>query len=63
MPRREFLSRVDEAAYAPDKPGRWQVEDDIETISHWRRGERPTSPLLVEQPLRERNFRNQLADA
>jgi leucyl/phenylalanyl-tRNA--protein transferase len=63
MPRAEFLTRVEDAARAPGKPGRWQVEDDIDTISRWRRGERPTSPLLVEQPVRERNMRNQLADA
>jgi leucyl/phenylalanyl-tRNA--protein transferase len=63
MPRREFLARVDDAVSAPGKLGRWQVEDDIDTISHWRRGERPTSPLLVEQPVRERNMRDQLADA
>lgn len=63
MPRTEFLTRVAEASRAPGKPGRWQVEDDIDTISHWRRGERPTSPLPVEQPVRERNMRDQLADA
>lgn len=63
MPRNEFLGRLDDAVDAPGKTGRWQAEDDIDTISRWRRGERPTSPLLVEQPLGERNFRNQLTDA
>ena len=63
MPRAGFLTRVAEAVRAPGKPGRWNVEDDIDTISHWRRGERPTSPLPVEQPVRERNMRDQLADA
>lgn len=63
MPRAEFLLRVEAAARLPGKTGRWQVEDGIDTISHWRRGEWPTSPLAVEQPVRERNMRYQRADA
>ena len=63
MPRAEFLSRVDAAARLPGKTGRWQVEDDIGVISRWRRGERPTSPLALDQPVRERNMRDQRADA
>jgi leucyl/phenylalanyl-tRNA--protein transferase len=63
MPRAQFLARVAEAVRAPGKSGRWQVEDDIDTISRWRRGERPTSPLPVEHAVHERNMRDQLADA
>ncbi len=63
MPRAEFLTRVEEASRAPGKTGRWQVEDDIDTISHWRRGEHPTSPLPVERAVHERNMRDQRADA
>ena len=62
MPRGEFLDRVAEASRAPGKIGRWQVEDDIETISRWREGERATSPLSIERKADERNMRDQRAD-
>ena len=35
MPRRTFLAKLDAATAAPGKPGRWQVEADLDTISHW----------------------------
>lgn len=38
MPRSEFLDRVADATRAPGKIGRWQVEDDLTTVSYWRSG-------------------------
>lgn len=35
MRRREFLARLDAATEAPGKPGRWQVEADLDTVSRW----------------------------
>jgi leucyl/phenylalanyl-tRNA---protein transferase len=35
VPRREFLRRLNDAVHAPGKPGRWQVEADIDTVSRW----------------------------
>ena len=36
IPRREFLTRLGEAAQVPGKSGRWQVETDLETVSRWQ---------------------------
>jgi leucyl/phenylalanyl-tRNA--protein transferase len=36
LPRREFLALLGEAQTIPGKSGRWQVETDLDTISHWR---------------------------
>ena len=36
IPRREFLTRLAEAVKAPGKTGRWQVETDLATVSHWQ---------------------------
>jgi leucyl/phenylalanyl-tRNA--protein transferase len=36
VPRREFLAMLTEAVRSPGKSGRWQVETDIETVSHWQ---------------------------
>ena len=35
MPRRAFLAKLDAATKAPGKPGRWQVEADLDTVSRW----------------------------
>jgi leucyl/phenylalanyl-tRNA--protein transferase len=35
VPRRDFLRRLAEAVRAPGKPGRWQVETDVDAVSHW----------------------------
>jgi leucyl/phenylalanyl-tRNA---protein transferase len=39
VPRHEYLALLAEALQAPGKSGRWQVETDVETVSHWRPGE------------------------
>jgi leucyl/phenylalanyl-tRNA--protein transferase len=36
VPRREFLPLLNEAVRAPGKSGRWQVETDLDTVSHWQ---------------------------
>lgn len=36
IPRREYLARLAEAARAPCKSGRWQVETDLDTVSRWQ---------------------------
>lgn len=36
IPRREYLTRLAEAVKAPGKTGRWQVETDLATVSHWQ---------------------------
>jgi leucyl/phenylalanyl-tRNA--protein transferase len=36
VPRPEFLARLAEAVRLPGKPGRWQVETDLETVSRWQ---------------------------
>jgi leucyl/phenylalanyl-tRNA--protein transferase len=36
VPRHEFLTRLAAAAKAPGKSGRWRVETDLETVSHWK---------------------------
>ncbi len=36
IPRREFLARLAKAVRAPGKSGRWQVEADLATVSHWQ---------------------------
>jgi leucyl/phenylalanyl-tRNA--protein transferase len=36
IPRQDYLARLAEAVRAPAKIGRWQVETDLETVSHWR---------------------------
>ncbi len=36
MPRQEFLTLLSQAVRAPGKNGRWQVEADLETVSHWQ---------------------------
>ncbi len=36
IPRREFLARLAEAVRTPGKSGRWQVEADPATVSHWQ---------------------------
>jgi leucyl/phenylalanyl-tRNA--protein transferase len=36
VPRAEFLARLAEAVRLPGKPGRWQVETDLETVSRWQ---------------------------
>jgi leucyl/phenylalanyl-tRNA--protein transferase len=36
LPRREFLPLLNEAVRAPGKSGRWQVETDLDTVSHWQ---------------------------
>jgi leucyl/phenylalanyl-tRNA--protein transferase len=38
VPRREFLSLLGGAVRLPGKSGRWQVENDLDTISHWQPG-------------------------
>ena len=38
VPRREFLSMLGEAVRMPGKSGRWQVETDLDTVSHWQPG-------------------------
>lgn len=38
VPRREFLARLSDAVGRPGKSGRWQVETDVETVSHWQPG-------------------------
>ena len=38
VPRREFLSQLTEAVLTPGKNGRWQVETDLDTVSHWQPG-------------------------
>ncbi len=35
VPRREFLALLSEAVRTSGKSDRWQVETDIETVSHW----------------------------
>ena len=37
-PRREFLALLRDAVDAPGRSGRWQVETDLDTVSHWRPG-------------------------
>jgi leucyl/phenylalanyl-tRNA--protein transferase len=39
IPRRDFLARLSNAVRAPGKPGRWQVETDLETVSRWNPAE------------------------
>jgi leucyl/phenylalanyl-tRNA--protein transferase len=36
MPRRDYLTLLAKAINAPGKPGRWQVETDLETVSRWQ---------------------------
>ncbi len=36
IPRKEFLARLAEAVRMPGKSGRWQVEADLATVSHWQ---------------------------
>ncbi|MBI2716866.1 MAG: leucyl/phenylalanyl-tRNA--protein transferase [Rhizobiales bacterium] len=36
IPRRDFLARLAEAVRLPAKTGRWQVEADLDTVSHWQ---------------------------
>ena len=36
IPRRDFLARLSEAVRLPAKSGRWQVEADLATVSHWQ---------------------------
>jgi len=36
LPRRDFLARLAEAVRLPAKIGRWQVEADLATVSHWQ---------------------------
>ncbi len=36
IPRRDFLERLPEAVRASGKSGRWQVETDLTTVSHWQ---------------------------
>jgi len=36
IPRREYLTRLTEAVRLPAKIGRWQVEADLATVSHWQ---------------------------
>jgi leucyl/phenylalanyl-tRNA--protein transferase len=36
IPRRDFLARLSEAVRLPAKSGRWQVEADLDTVSHWQ---------------------------
>jgi leucyl/phenylalanyl-tRNA---protein transferase len=38
IPRPEFLARLVEAVRLPSKIGRWQVETDLATVSHWQPG-------------------------
>jgi leucyl/phenylalanyl-tRNA--protein transferase len=38
VPRRDFLRRLSDAVRAPGRPGRWQVETDVETVSRWQPG-------------------------
>ena len=38
VPRREFLARLSDAVGRPGKSGRWQVETDVDTVSHWQPG-------------------------
>jgi len=35
IPRREYLARLAKAERLPSKIGRWQVETDLATVSHW----------------------------
>ena len=36
LPRREFLALLSDAVRLPGKSGRWQVEADLDTVSHWQ---------------------------
>ena len=36
IPRRDFLARLAETVRLPAKIGRWQVETDLATVSHWQ---------------------------
>jgi leucyl/phenylalanyl-tRNA--protein transferase len=36
IPRQSFLTRLSEAVRVPGKTGRWQVEADLKTVSHWQ---------------------------
>jgi hypothetical protein len=36
IPRRDYLTRLSEAVRLPAKIGRWQVEADLATVSHWQ---------------------------
>jgi leucyl/phenylalanyl-tRNA--protein transferase len=36
VPRGEFLKRLTAAEKQPGKPGRWQVETDLTTVSNWQ---------------------------
>ena len=36
IPRRDFLARLADAVRQPVKIGRWQVEADLATVSHWQ---------------------------
>jgi leucyl/phenylalanyl-tRNA---protein transferase len=36
IPRGEFLKRLTAAEKQPGKPGRWQVETDLTTVSNWQ---------------------------
>ena len=68
IPRRDFLARLAEAVRLPAKSGRWQVEADLATVSHWQ----PQQTAATEGSARdavgdrlsdERNLRDQLAQA
>jgi leucyl/phenylalanyl-tRNA--protein transferase len=43
IPRQEFLARLAQAASAPGKSGRWQVEADLATIADWQPAAKPQS--------------------
>jgi len=36
IPRQDYLARLAEAVRVPIKIGRWQVETDLESVSHWQ---------------------------
>jgi len=36
IPRHDYLARLAEAVRVPGKSGRWQVETDLDTVSHWQ---------------------------
>jgi leucyl/phenylalanyl-tRNA--protein transferase len=38
IPRHEFTGLLSEALRLPGKSGRWQVEGDLDTVSHWQPG-------------------------
>ena len=41
IPRHEFLACLAEAVRSPGKSGRWQVEADLATVSHWQPADGP----------------------